>query len=127
MSEQPSSEFVLYMRNDEPAIDLRLDSDTIVLTQEQIAGLFGKAKFTIDEHIKNVKNWLAHLRQLLSAMGCKVLKGAGKVSYQQTVAHSETEYASSGAQFAEHPSEVESDYLEAVKMVQKKIPGKRKP
>ncbi len=35
-------------------IDVRLEGETVWLTQEQIAVLFGKAKSTINEHIKNI-------------------------------------------------------------------------
>ncbi len=36
------------------AIDVRLEEETVWLTQEQMATLFGKAKSTINEHIKNI-------------------------------------------------------------------------
>ncbi len=35
-------------------IDVRLEDETVWLTQDQMATLFGKAKSTINEHIKNV-------------------------------------------------------------------------
>jgi hypothetical protein len=35
-------------------IDVRLEEETVWLTQDQMAILFGKAKSTINEHIKNV-------------------------------------------------------------------------
>ena len=35
-------------------IDVRLEEETVWLTQEQMAGLFGKARTTITEHIHNV-------------------------------------------------------------------------
>jgi hypothetical protein len=35
-------------------IDVRLEAETIWLTQDQMATLFGKAKSTINEHIKNI-------------------------------------------------------------------------
>jgi len=35
-------------------IDVRLEDETVWLTQEQMATLFGKAKSTINEHIKNI-------------------------------------------------------------------------
>ena len=54
MSEQPAGEIILYQRGDATAIDVRLNGDTVWLTQEQMAELFGKAKSTINEHIKNV-------------------------------------------------------------------------
>jgi hypothetical protein len=35
-------------------IDVRLEDETVWLTQDQMAVLFGKAKSTINEHIRNV-------------------------------------------------------------------------
>jgi hypothetical protein len=35
-------------------IDVRLDNETVWLTQDQMAKLFGKLKSTINEHIKNI-------------------------------------------------------------------------
>ena len=35
-------------------IDVRLEDETVWLTQDQMASLFGKAKSTINEHIKNI-------------------------------------------------------------------------
>lgn len=37
-------------------LDVHLENNTVWLTQEQIAQLFGKAKSTISEHIKNIFN-----------------------------------------------------------------------
>ena len=55
MSEKPSGEIILYPgSNGEPTIEVRLDGDTVWLSQDQMALLFGKAKSTINEHIKNI-------------------------------------------------------------------------
>ncbi|MBC6400652.1 MAG: hypothetical protein GDA37_06495 [Ekhidna sp.] len=35
-------------------IDVRLENETVWLTQEQMAELSGKAKSTINEHIQNI-------------------------------------------------------------------------
>ncbi|NQV17008.1 MAG: cell filamentation protein Fic [Armatimonadetes bacterium] len=49
------SEIVIYeTANNEIRIQTRLEDETVWLTQEQIALLFGKAKSTINEHIKNI-------------------------------------------------------------------------
>ena len=39
MSEQPAGEIILYKRGDATAIDVRLDGDTVWLSQEQMAEL----------------------------------------------------------------------------------------
>lgn len=50
-----NSSLLIYQTTDgETKLDVRLENETVWLTQEQIAQLFGKAKSTINEHIKNV-------------------------------------------------------------------------
>ena len=50
-----ASEIVIY-QNPEGSIkiDVRLEEETVWLTQDQMATLFGKAKSTINEHIQNI-------------------------------------------------------------------------
>jgi len=49
------SDFILFKTEDEKiSVDVRLEDETVWLTQEQMALLFGKAKSTINEHIQNV-------------------------------------------------------------------------
>lgn len=50
-----TSEILLYQsQSGDIKIDVRLEDETVWLTQDQMATLFGKAKSTINEHIKNV-------------------------------------------------------------------------
>lgn len=50
-----TGEILIYQNNDgNIKIDVRLEDETVWLTQDQMASLFGKAKSTINEHIKNV-------------------------------------------------------------------------
>ena len=50
-----TGEILIYQNQDgNIKIDVRLEEDTVWLTQDQMAQLFGKAKSTINEHIKNV-------------------------------------------------------------------------
>ncbi|WP_298396047.1 virulence protein [Flavobacterium sp.] len=52
-----SGEIVIYQNQDgNIKIDVRLEEDTVWLTIEQMALLFGKAKSTINEHILNIFN-----------------------------------------------------------------------
>jgi len=49
------SDFILFKTEDEKiSVDIRFEDETVWLTQEQMALLFGKAKSTINEHIQNV-------------------------------------------------------------------------
>lgn len=50
-----SSELILYQTEDgQTKIQARLENETVWLTQAQLIELFGKAKSTISEHIKNI-------------------------------------------------------------------------
>jgi len=50
-----NSEILIYQNKEgDIKIDVRLDDETVWLTQDQISTLFGKAKSTINEHIKNI-------------------------------------------------------------------------
>jgi len=50
-----TGELLIYQNTDgNIKIDVRLEEETVCLTQDQMALLFGKAKSTINEHIKNV-------------------------------------------------------------------------
>lgn len=50
-----ASEIILYQTEDgQTKIQTRLENETVWLSQAQMATLFGKAKSTISEHIKNV-------------------------------------------------------------------------
>lgn len=50
-----NSELIIYQNPDgNIKIDVRLEKESVWLTQDQMATLFGKAKSTINEHIKNV-------------------------------------------------------------------------
>lgn len=50
-----TGELIIYQNTEgNIKIDVRLEEETVWLTQDQMATLFGKAKSTINEHIKNV-------------------------------------------------------------------------
>jgi len=50
-----NSEILIYQNQDgNIKIDVRLDDETVWLTQDQMATLFGKGRSTIAEHIGNV-------------------------------------------------------------------------
>jgi len=53
--EKPNSEFIIFKTQDEKiSVDVRMNDDTVWLTQDQMAMLFDKAKSTISEHIKHI-------------------------------------------------------------------------
>ncbi len=49
------SDFILFKTEDEKiSVDVRFEDETVWLSQEQMAELFGKGRSTIAEHIGNV-------------------------------------------------------------------------
>jgi hypothetical protein len=53
--EHKQSSFIIFKTEDEKiAVDVRFEDETVWLSQEQMATLFGKARSTITEHIQNV-------------------------------------------------------------------------
>ncbi len=54
-TKKPGGELLLYQTEDGGIrIETRMQEETVWLTQDQMAQLFGKAKSTINEHIKNI-------------------------------------------------------------------------
>ena len=105
-----------------------LGADELKRLNTLVSAYFDAAEFRALNHEPTyMKDWLAHLEQLIVAMGAKTLLGAGKISHQQALEKAEAEYAKYRVQLTEQPSEVETAYLEAVKAVQKKINGKKEP
>jgi len=55
IKEKPENKIIIYNSEDgQTKIDVRLDGETVWLSQKQIAELFGKDRKTVTEHIKNV-------------------------------------------------------------------------
>jgi len=55
MTAEPTGAIVVYQREDgAPAIDVRLDGETVWVTQAQLVDLFQSSKANISEHIKNI-------------------------------------------------------------------------
>jgi hypothetical protein len=105
-----------------------LDADELKRLNTLVSAYFDAAEFrAMNQEPTYMKDWLAHLEQLIAAMGGKALHGAGRVSHQQALTHAEAEYAQYRAQLAEQPSEVEAVYLETVKTVQKQMSRKETP
>lgn len=55
MTQATTSQLLIYQSQDGAIkLDVRLEDETVWLTQDQLSDLFGKAKSTINEHIKNI-------------------------------------------------------------------------
>lgn len=104
-----------------------LDADELRRLNTLVSAYFDAAEFRAMSRVPTyMKDWLAHLEQMISAMGGKVLEGGGMVSHKDAVTHAESEYAKFRSQLDALPSDVEVEYLKTVKAVQKKISGKKK-
>ncbi|MCB1986799.1 MAG: virulence RhuM family protein [Burkholderiaceae bacterium] len=104
-----------------------LDANELKRLNTLVSAYFDAAEFRAMNHEPTyMRDWLAHLEQLIAAMGGKALQGGGKVRHQDALAHAEAEYAKFRAQLAAQPSEVEAVFLETVKKAQRKIEGKKK-
>ena len=64
-----------------------------------------------------MKDWAAHLDQILTMSGEKLLQGAGKVSHQQAIEHATNEYKKYQQRTL---SQVEKDFLENINSLPKK-------
>ncbi len=105
-----------------------LDEKELKRLNTLVSAYFDAAEFRALNHEPTyMKDWLAHLDRLIVAMEAKTLDGAGSISHPQAIKKAEAEYAKYRAQLAVEPSEVEKAYLENVKVVQRKIEGKKKP
>ncbi|MDR2880550.1 MAG: virulence RhuM family protein, partial [Azoarcus sp.] len=54
MNEQPGGNIILYQRRGAPAVDVRLEGETVWLTQQQLADLFQTSRTNVVEHIANI-------------------------------------------------------------------------
>lgn len=90
-----------------------------------VSAYFDAAEFRAQNHEPTyMRDWLAHLDRLITAMEAPTLTGAGSVSHQQAVVKAEGEYEKYRAQLDVAPSDVEAAYLESVKRTQREIEGK---
>jgi len=105
-----------------------LDTSELKRLNTLVSAYFDAAEFRAQSHeATRMKDWLAHLDRLIVAMEAKTLDGAGNISHQQAITMAEAEYTKYRAQLATESSDVEAAYLDAVRQVQRRIEGKKKP
>lgn len=103
-----------------------LDADELKRLNTLVSAYFDAAEFrAMNQEPTYMKDWLEHLDRLIDAMGGKTLQTSGTVSHRQAIEKAEKEYDKFRRQIAEQPSDVEREYLETVKKVQKKISGEK--
>ena len=54
VSAKEQNQIILYRPNDTISLEVRLENDTVWLTQEMMSDLFQRNKSTISRHIKNI-------------------------------------------------------------------------
>lgn len=124
MSDQPSGEVILYRRAEGvPALEVRLDGETVWLSQQQPADLFQTSRTNIVEHIQHIYGEGA----LSEARTCRKFRqvrteGSRQVEREATVKDSLT-VRHEGSREMRRTSAFCS--LDAVKRTQRQIEGKQ--
>lgn len=102
-----------------------LSEDELKKLNTLVSAYFDAAEFRAQNcQPTYMRDWIAHLDRLITAMEAPTLTGAGSVSHQQAVAKAESEYEKYRAQLDFAPSDIETAYLESVKRTQREIEGK---
>ena len=147
-----NNEIIIYEGdNGQLRIEVHIENETVWLTQIQLAELFGTTKANISLHVKNifeegeltkeatVKEYLTvqkegnrevsrdidyyNLDSLLSDYGEGILIDSGKISHEKAIERAEKEYRKYQAKTL---SPVEKEYLESIKLLEKKVEKKIK-
>ena len=87
LPEGPGGEIVVYETSDgEVQVDVRLDRETVWLTQRQIAAVFGTSIDNVGLHLKNVYS-SGELAETATAEEYSVLRTEGKRRVRRTLKH----------------------------------------
>lgn len=99
-----------------------LDESEIKKLNTLVSAYFDAAEFRAQNHQPTyMRDWIAHLDRIITALEAPTLNGAGSVSHKQAIAKAESEYGKYSAQLDAAPSDVEAAYLESVKRAQRAI------
>jgi hypothetical protein len=102
-----------------------LDESELKKLNTLVSAYFDAAEFRAQRHQPTyMRDWIAHLDRIITAMEAPTLKGAGSVSHKQAITKAESEYGKYRVQLDGVPSEAEAAYLESVKRTQRQIEGK---
>lgn len=152
MIDNINGDIIIYQTDDGlTKVDVRVENETVWLSQQQMAELFDTTKQNISLHIKKifeeeelyenstVKEFLTvqkegnrkverkvkyyNLDMIVSSTGEKVLIGAGNVSHDQAIKKAKSEYKKYQVKTI---SPVEEEYLKALKEINNKITEKDK-
>ena len=111
-------EILIYQTYDgQTNIEVKIEDDTVWLTQQQLTELYQCSKSNISEHIKHIFEE-GELDSVLSSGNRKLLTGAGSVSHKQALEKAKSEYR----KYQEITlTPVEKAYLESIKEVSKEV------
>ncbi len=152
MVDNVNGDIIIYQTDDGVTkIDVRVENETVWLSQQQMAELFGTSRTNIIEHINNIykeeeldkESTCQNFRQvrkegnrkvtreipfynldmIISSAGGKVLIGAGSVSHNQAISKAKSEYKKYQVKTI---SPVEEEYLKSLKEINSKITKKDK-
>ena len=152
MVDNVNGDIIIYQTDDGVTkIDVRVENETVWLSQQQMAELFGTSRTNIIEHINNIykeeeldkESTCQNFRQvrkegnrkvtreipfynldmIISSAGGKVLIGAGSVSHNQAISKAKSEYKKYQVKTI---SPVEKEYLKSLKEINSKITEKDK-
>lgn len=102
-----------------------LSEDALKKLNTLVSAYFDAAEFRAQTRQPTyMRDWIAHLDRLITAMEAPTLQGAGSVSHKQAITKAEGEYEKYRTQLDATPSDVEAAYLESVKRTQREIEGK---
>ena len=111
-------EILIYQTDDgQTNIEVKIEDDTVWLTQQQLTELYQCSKSNISEHIKHIFEE-GELDSVLSSGNRKLLTGAGSVSHKQALEKAKAEYRKYQEIIL---TPVEKAYLESIKEVSKEV------
>lgn len=100
-----------------------LDEKELRAMGQLVSGYLDFAERQAERHQPmTMVDWVKHLDKILIATGEELLQGAGKISHQQAVNKATIEYQKYQAKTL---SDVEVDYLNSIKKLEKKLPSKK--
>jgi hypothetical protein len=116
----PRSDLLLYQTEDgRTRIQVRMENETVWLTQKLMADLFQKDVRTINEHIRNIYEEGELSPEATIRKFRIVQKHAGKISHEAAIEKARNEYQKFRKQMLEEPTPVERHFIEAIREVKK--------
>lgn len=102
-----------------------LDEKELAVLGRLVSAFFELAELHAMNHEHmHMRDWLPQVDDFAARYGKGLLQGAGTVSHQAAIEKAAEEYGKYRKRVAELPSHAETDYLESIKTVEKKLKSK---